>query len=523
LPREAVALVVVVTLAFAVYTLDLMSWRYAFIGDEYAFYEFANNIIRGFNRPYLLSPRGAYDVHPVFATFVQVATITLYGNDIYGWRISETLAIMLAGLPLYVFARTFVNARAALLAVIVYLSSQHVLGLSKVGYTYSQLFVPLLGALALCALALKRGSWLGIYLCGVASAFAFYTFAFGIPFIALPLLLLAMYGVPVGAKPWRAAAHALPLIAIFILGVGLTALPSLSDAEALQRIAGHTVANSEVKTTNNLTEQVIPNVLYTATASLAFLGHSHYVSGAHLDPLASLLMLLGVASIIAMLRRQRFAWWLLISFGLVCVFVGGFAPYPYPPIARTYILLPYYGLFVALGATALASFVRHARARLVLWLLFMLAIPALNLYQFFTLTDGVNPQEDIPLIVKEFQEQPNVSAFYVVTRPPFNANVTRMILRAYNLDADKLVVVSDENPNLSLPAIKRSGKGDYVVLLLWHMPSLDRWRAGLRAQWPSLSATPLSDGTDLIHFAKLAVSANVSDGATVTPPPSSAP
>ena len=68
------------------------------------------------------------------------------------------MAVLLAALPLYVFMRTFLEKRPALLGLTVYLFSHHLLGNTKVGYTYSQLLVPIAAGLALMALAIRRGS-----------------------------------------------------------------------------------------------------------------------------------------------------------------------------------------------------------------------------------------------------------------------------------------------------------------------------------------------------------------------------
>jgi DNA-binding beta-propeller fold protein YncE len=533
--REPIAFALIVMSAFAVYTIDLTSWRYAFIGDEYAFFEYANNIINGIAQPYILSPMGAYDVHPVFATFVQIATMMLYGNDIYGWRVSETLAVMLAALPLYVAVRAFVNVRAALVALIVFLASQHLLGLTKVGYTYAQLLVPLLASVALCVLAARRGNLLGFFLSGAAAAFAFYTFALGIPFIVLPVLMFGLCSLAPhsGSSAARSLSPAwrlmpgrfsrrfqalLPAAAALMLGIGLTAMPSLSDPQALERIAGHTVANSEVSAANNLTQQVIPNFLYTLGASLSFLGHSHYVNGAHLDPLSSILMLLGAAAAVAALRTSRMALWLLVGFVLACLITGGFAPYPYPPIARTYILIPFYALFAAFGAShvfASLEVSRLARLGIPAWIVLMVSIPALNLYQFFVLTDQHNPQEQVAMVVKEFQTQSAESTVYLVEGAPFNFSVTRMVLRAYHLNADRLRAVTDVSLVGELPGMLRSGEN--AILVSWDSPARDQWRSSFRQLWPGQSDTIISDATGLNHYVRLAVSGDNGDaGARAT-------
>lgn len=504
LSGEAAAFGATVAIAFAVYTFDLGSWRYSFIGDEYNFFGFSTNLLTASRPPYLLKMTGAYDVHPVFSGVIQAGTMLLYGRDIYGWRVSETLAVLLAALPLYVFLRTFLGIRPAFVGLFIYLSSQHLLGFTKVGYPYSQLLVPLVGGIALLVLAMRRESLLGLFLAGVLATFAFYTFAFGIPFIALPVLLFALLAFTRDRAGFR---KNLVGVAALLLGIGLTALPSLSDPEGLRQIALHTVANTEVKSANAFIDQMLPNWLYVLVASLTFAGHSHYVSGPHLDLVSSILMLLGFGSLIVAARRSRFALWLVICLPVVSLFVGGFAPYPFPPIARTYILVPFYAMFAAFGAAAivptLRAVVNQPRLFVAGWTVVLVLIPAANLYHFFVLTDRVSPQENLAMLVKEFQTQPAGTTFFVVGNQ-LNYNAARIVLPIYGFDPNRLSSLPEDSPAASLADLKR-GDPPYTILVPWPSPARDRWRTELRSAWSDLSETLVKDGTGLVHFVELAV------------------
>ena len=413
-------------------------------------------------------------------------------------------------------------------------------------------------------LAAQRRCWLGVFLCSVASAFTFYTYGITIPFVILigVLLLLVFRGqgrpnqtaaLTVGEtenippqtddKPpaitktrgrpdfLKLAKNGLlnllakwPVILLFSLGFLLTALPRFVNYDWLLPLTNKTVAQSEVKIIHSaLTEQILPNFLYTLTATLHFNDNSHYVSGAHLDPISSLLMLVGLGWLLTKLWRWRVAIWLLGSFMAGSFFVGGLASYPYPVNTRTFILLPFYAIFAAIGSelllTSLSGFKFLRQAAWVVGPVVLLAIVALNLYQLENLSERDDKKNDIGLIVKEFQEQPTNTTFYQITSDPLYDN-TRLVLDAYGYNADRLIIIPGETDPNTLSTIKRTAKGPYRLLVSAGLPNQGQWLQALRDTWPTSALSEITDTANTSHFTVLAyTNVNPADNTALQPQP----
>ncbi len=536
-------------LGLSVYTYGLTDWKYAYVGDEYAFFDKANHLLTHVDTNNLLAADGVYDLNPVFASYIHSFTMALYGPHVFGWRIGETLMVLLTAPLLYLFVRRFASVRVGALAVLIFLASHHLLALSKIGYNNLQALAPFVAALALAMLAAQRRSWLGIYLCSVASAFTFYTYGITIPFVVLigGLLLLVFRGqrhpkpnqtaastieesenitlqtanepsvistIEVRSDPLKLAINWLlnlladwPVVLLFSLGFLLTALPRFVNYDWLIPLTNKTVAQSEVKVVHSaLTEQILPNFLYTLTATLHFNDDSHYMSGAHLDPLSSLLMLVGLGWLLTKLWR-RVASWLVGSFVAASFFVGGLASYPYPVNTRTFILLPFYAIFAAIGGelllTSLSGFKLLRRAAWVVVPITLLAIMVLNLYQFENLSVRNDPQNDIGIVVKEFQEQSANTTFYQITSNPHYDN-TRLVLDAYGYNSDRLIIIPGQTDPNTISTIKRTAKVPYRILISSDLSNRGQWLQAVRDNWPTIALSESIDAANTSHFTVLA-------------------
>ena len=91
LSGEIVALGLLGLLGMAIYTYGLTDWKYAYVGDEYAFFDKANHLLIHVDTNNLLAANGVYDLNPVFASYIHSFTMALYGPHVFGWRIGETL------------------------------------------------------------------------------------------------------------------------------------------------------------------------------------------------------------------------------------------------------------------------------------------------------------------------------------------------------------------------------------------------------------------------------------------------
>jgi 4-amino-4-deoxy-L-arabinose transferase-like glycosyltransferase/streptogramin lyase len=533
LPAEIAGFLAATFSAFAAYTYQFTSWRYTFIGDEFSFFERAKGYLTDGNFPNPLDWRGVYDLNPVFASYIHVGSMTLFGMDVYGWRISETLMVFLAALPLYVFVRSLFGVRPAFMSLVVFLASHHLLALSKIGYNNLQALPAYLLSLALLVLAVRRNNLTGIFLCGIASALAFYTYGVTIPFIFTTGLLLGLLYLGAawkrlkleGKVEWRKLLVSLGLVMlIFGTGVALTALPRLTTNDWIRPLAEKTTYRSEVPNlTNPLTQQIIPNFLYTLTASLRFNDTSHYISGALLDPLGSFLMLLGLAALVSLVFRRIIALWLVVGFVAGCLFVGGLVSYPYPANTRTFILVPFYAIFAGLGLERLLVGKRPRLAQF-LTVVLLTAVVVLNLYQFWVISERTVPKHSISMVVKLFQQEPDFSNRYLVTEtdvPSYtDAGHADLVMEAYNIPEQHLLLLPSKNLRSILAELSENAALPFQLLVPADSSEYPFWLEAIRETWDKPAERWFKDGTDLTQLIVVTIEA---DTPRLNPAPEDAP
>ncbi len=516
--RRISGVVVVFTLiavaGLAAYTYNIDSWQYSFIGDEFVYYQNPQLYVQNPEQVNILDSRGVYEAHPVLATVIQAATIVLYGGDVYSWRINGMLLILMSAPAIYLLVRQLKSSNAGLLAAILFVSAHHLIGFAHAGYYAMQIFPGAISMLALAVLALQRQSRLAIFLCGVAASFTFYTYTLAIPLIPLPLLLIGLWAIwPSRVVPLATRiAKAIPFALIFVIAVLVTCAPRLLNTRWFTDAASNTVlSHTEIPgMTNPLLQQILPNIAYTLGATLYFNLNSHYVSGAHLDPLSDILLILGVAGLIATLLRKRVALWLLISFLLLVVVIGGSVPYPYPSHARTFTLVMFYAVFGALGASYLWDALVEAGVRISPTLLRLAAavvvvvIVSLNLYQFFVLAEKGFTQTTIAMIVRQYQVNPPDMTFYYIDAVPNDDNMF-MVLDALHLDSSRIKPILSSWPMIALSEIRRDAKPPYQIVMGKGWGNASYWLSAAKLVWSGWKIEDVGDLSQTVFFNTITV------------------
>ncbi len=496
LPVSACMLAFLTVAGMATYTYRIDRWEYSFLGDEYAFYTTAADYIESPTPPHPLSDKGVYEQHSVFSSNIQVTLMRTYGVGIYGWRISEVFMVMLAVPALYGLLRLFISEYAALVGVVVFLASHHLLAMSKTGYNNLQALPVVLTALALMALAIKRQNWLGIYLAGVVSTFAFYTFSLAVPFIALPIMLLVVATFEKPRRWFGNVSALLPQISIFILGFFLVFYPRLSERFWLENTANMTIYNSEVNSDNRLRDQVLPNYLYALTHSISDAQDDHYVYGPHLDVVSSCLMLVGMGWLISRAGRRRMALFSLLAFLLAAFIVGAMVPYPYPVHTRTFFLVVFYALFAGFGFDFLFGGLSQAAwqqwAKRVVFVGLCAAVVALNFNQFFVMSKEKSAITYEALMVREYQDAPDDLEFWYITPEGYNFNLA-LVLETNHLDLARFRFLNDHDPGVALPYIQNYGHPPYRIFINAQVIYLDEWLARLEYAFGPLTVEPVRD------------------------------
>lgn len=495
--------ILIAVVGLAIYTYQLDSWRYAFVGDEYAFYNAAQIFLRNPNISNLLSSRGVYSSHPVFATFVQSLTLLLYGENIYGWRFNSVLMVFLSAPAIFVLVCQLAGRNVGLLAAIFFVSAHHLMGLSHVGYNQPQLLPSFTMMLMFLAIALHYQSRLAMFLAGVCAAFSFYTFTLGVPLIPLPLLVLAAFFlISTSRLPLKRRVMAvMPLVIACMIGILVTALPRVSNTTWFSDGVSNTIfAHSEMKDVSDpLLQQLVPNVLYTLSASLYFDQKSHYISGALLDPISSILMLLGVTGLITVATKRYTALLLLLSFLTSVFVVGGSVPYIYPSHTRTFLLVTFYAIFAALGTAYLWETGHNLFPPRAAFIVLVTAVLVLNTYQFFYIYEHTNQSNRMSMMVREFQFSSPETTFYYVDRVPDDQNLL-MVLDSFEFDTERLIPVTNASPIDALREIRRDAVAPYRVLIGRETPDWLVWLDAAQTVWVDYLMQEVKDESGVVHF-----------------------
>ncbi len=378
---ERAALLVITVSGFLALSYGLMSWNWAWWGENVNFYSTAVALAQGNSEwtTRLLSGTGVLGYHPVLSSAWQGLTLWLFGPTGYGWRVSNSFALALSIPFFYYFVRQLAGRGAALSAATLYGFAHVLLSINKVGATNVQAVAVMVVTFAVFLWAVRRGSFAGFVLTGVFIGLGFYTFDLARVSGVLIAIWLALYYFPVDFHGKRINWRNLAVWAAVIGAALLTALPSLSTSPSWQEQLQRTIFYSPIATTPaGYLGQFLTNSLYTFTAFLFNDQNAANVYGAHADPLTASFILLGVAALLTTWNqgwRLRLA--LLGSFIVFAIFAGSLQPSDYPDVTQLSALVPFYALFAALG----------------LWAVVQLVIPAKRLQRSPTSPDVGRSQE----------------------------------------------------------------------------------------------------------------------------------
>ena len=378
----------ITTLALILYATNMNAWWLSAIGDEYSFWAYAREIAEkqrlSFIGANLFNGQAVYGAHPYFSSLIQSIFMKLFGSDGFGWRISNACLSAAAVLLLYLFARTFVTRRTALMAALFLAISHYIISFGKIGYNNLQALLAEALVLAAAAWAVRTRRPLAFAVLGAGIGFCFYVYPAALYIVPLPVLLLLFYLPPVsraaiGRWAVMAISALIPIIPLFLQ-------PGYWQA----KIAGTLFYNPEIiRTGLGTIVHVGSNFIYAALSHLYLPQESHFVVVSYVDPLTAALVWLGLACFLRLVFRERFAAFCLIAYAVLLFLVGASHDRQFPSATRMFLLLPWYALFAAAGLTWLVAELRstgllHGSGRGVVALVFIIAL-GLNLYQAYPL------------------------------------------------------------------------------------------------------------------------------------------
>ena len=358
----------------------------------------------------------------------------LAGENVYGWRLSSLLPMVLSVPAVYLFARWLSGRTAAIVAAGLLAASHMLLSFSMVAYNNTQALLPLTVGLALFAFAERRESAVRYYALGTVLGSSFLLFGLA-RLVVLPIGILVIFFY---WTTWRRA-----FVSTLSIGAGalVVATPLLFNLDNWRGLLKATPVQSEVAA-GEAGSQMARNLIGGALAFLVNNHNTHFVVGPHVDLLTALLLLVGLAAAIVGWRHRRLAAWLLASV-VFWASVSAIQQYEWVSTTRMFVLAPVYTIYAGLGAATLGRlFFGNSRQQRLLWAGgIVVAGILLNQYHIVHVANAQIQTPVEALLVREFQRSADEDGaglpIYVVWEQP-DTTVVNMILNAYGADSGRI-------------------------------------------------------------------------------------
>lgn len=479
------------------------SWEYAFVGDEWSFYVLAHSML---NRPDTYTLFGLTDFnayHSEFSSWLQAWVMGLAEDNVYGWRLSSLLPVVLSVPAIYAFAHWLGGRSAAVLAASALAGSHLLFSFTKVGYNNSQGLLVLATALALFAFATRATSTLRHFLLGIAVGSGFLVFSLA-RLVVLPIGILFLL------HPWRTKARFFLAALATAAGVLATAAPMLFDVVNWRGLLKATPIQSEVASTSaELAKQILQNLVTGLQVFLVSNRHSHFVVGPHVDPITAVLMLAGLAAGLVALRRRRALAWLLSStvFGFAVIAIQQYA---YVATTRMFILTPLYAIYAGVGGAAICVVFLQRRKKLHFLFVALVAIGMLasNQLHLAVVSQSHYPFQHETLLLQQLlatsQSTGGAPAVFLVDGDSDDTRITGRIsevMDGYSIEPGRLKLLTAEDA-LSMPSLCE-GDMPRILLMRPDTPHRDEIRQRVESCWATIEQDDLTDRSGSVLFVRL--------------------
>jgi len=391
---------------FSLMIFDVNSWYYSAIGDEYAFFNLAKKIAtdeakvsvffieKSLN---IFDQKGVYEIAPVATSFYQASIMKVFGINHYGWIISSILIVIFSFWPFYFATKELFNRKTAIFSLSIFASSHYLWAFSHLGYWNIQGLFPAITAFYFFLRGLKRKSAFLLLFSGIFTGLCFYTNYFSRITIFLIILYLTIN---------RQHLKQIKGLFFFLIGFLIFFIPYL--------YVNHNSIVEPILKRSLIASEEIPRekrgVLFFQNLWGSFLAFyqnsktSHFVSGSLIDPISGFLFSLGTIFTITSWRKYYF---LILSFLIVLIMIGGFSQYIYVPVSRLYFILPIIALIAGYGLKRFLDVLKQyisSRISSLILIAVIISVLVLNINRFFYQTPRLFQATSEAVAIKAFKE-----------------------------------------------------------------------------------------------------------------------
>jgi hypothetical protein len=412
---------------------DIGSWRYAWIGDEWPFYDFARSLMHGYPAD-MLSQAGVYGIFPVVNSAYQALFLHLLGASVSGWRLESVLAAALPLVPLYWLALQLGGAALAVAASMLYASCDLLWAFAHIGYNNNDALLVMVPAAALLYAGRRANDPVMLFAAGVACGAGWYT-------IYTARLMIGILGLVLLTELRADLAGTMRRIGLLVAGWMVVVLPLCLDSglDVMRQMSHNTPGDLGNNPYSLLLPQDTVRALYEFFYST---GADHYMSGSIFTPVSGAALLVGIA--VAFRQRATLgARLLLIWFFVTLLLTTPFSDSASVAYTRSMIVVPAAAL---LGALGLCATIQQLASRLPRWwrqgvittaLLVALAVSLMNSAdRFYNRTPLILGLNEADMLIGALQARPNATT--IVVGQIANPSLCIMF-PAYGLDQTRIL------------------------------------------------------------------------------------
>ncbi|MFP4466927.1 MAG: glycosyltransferase family 39 protein [Candidatus Goldiibacteriota bacterium] len=333
---------------FILYVFDWNSWKYSFIGDEYAFLNFAKGILDGGYPLKMLYETGVYGYHPIWGSIYQASVMKLAGSVFLGWKLSSAIIVPLSVVPFYLWVRMLFNKSTAALAVVSFVFALPLLAFSHIGYNNIHAVFPFVTGMFLFELALRKRSYFYTFLAAAVMGIGCYSF-----FAArLTIIIAALYWL---FHPLRKEYGFSRLFAALGMYLSIIVFVFLNPDFMAEMTAQSVFSGSEISDPSKRPAYMLLNYIHTFFSFVHREMSSHYIAGRLADVVSAAGIIAGLVWSAVSFGKDWRARFLLSGYAVLVFFIGAIVQYKYPTNTRLLFLSPMLAVFAGIGITRIAS------------------------------------------------------------------------------------------------------------------------------------------------------------------------
>jgi hypothetical protein len=432
-------LLIISTLASVVFfSWGIDSWRFSYVGDEWAFYDKALEIISKNFMVNPLSMKGVYLENPLLGSVWHALFMRILGPSNFSWRLSQTILIAPISLFFYLWVSKLFNRSVGLLSTLFFQWSFYAANYFKLGPVNPQSVALFVLCLYLSDLAARSGKLKHYVLVGVFLGISFYIYLGPIfVFLVWPFFLRAFTEKNFKLSSLISKVTVMLITAIIVIS------PGLFDQDHWNAAAKKTIFVREFTGHQQIYINIYRNFqLFYRNYDYMF---NHFISGPYLDVISRILATGGILICLYKIRRLSYLS-LILGYVAMGVMLGLTSPYSYAPTSRGIFLLPYGFVFAALGLEKISN---YSKAK---WFIFLVVVGiiSINIYRSQIEYFDVYGYKHSALILRHLMDhRDSHSTLYISNAANIHYNYSNLysMMRAFGIPQYNLSILERESIN----------------------------------------------------------------------------